>query len=424
MSTDPTIRGTETGQPAGTLRSRPFVALWGGTAASNLADGVLAAAAPLLAAALTRDPVVVSGVFVAQKLPWFLLTLVSGVLVDRVSHRLLLVTANALRCASLAALAVSLATQTARLPLLFVVMFLLGTAETVIDTAALAVLPRLVDRSALEDANGRIYSTQSILNELVGPPLGSALVAVSAVAAFASGSAFFAGAALLLLLLPRTVTPPVEDEEASRSLSGAILAGLRYFWSDRLLRAAAVMAGVSNLFSSAMAAVLVLYARDRLQLSAAAYGLFLSAEALGGILAGLAAGRMVRRLGPGPVVFASNLLPAAAYALLALTTSPWIAGIGLALQAAASTLGNVVLITLRQTAVPAALVGRVTSAYRLVALGAVPLGGLLGGLLVSGLGIVAPFVVGAVALAALALVMAPIMTTRALTAASAPRPEQ
>jgi MFS family permease len=71
--------------------------LWAGTAAANLADGMTLAAAPLRAAGLTRDPLLVSGLVVAQRLRWFLFTLISGVLVDRFDRRKLLVAANAMR---------------------------------------------------------------------------------------------------------------------------------------------------------------------------------------------------------------------------------------------------------------------------------------------------------------------------------------
>ncbi len=77
--------------------SRGFGRLWAGTAAANLADGMTLAAAPLRAAGLTRDPLLVSGLVVAQRLRWFLFTLISGVLVDRFDRRKLLAAANAMR---------------------------------------------------------------------------------------------------------------------------------------------------------------------------------------------------------------------------------------------------------------------------------------------------------------------------------------
>lgn len=402
------------GSPRPLLRT-PFARLWAATASANLADGVLAAAAPLLAASLTRDPVLVAGAFVAQKLPWFVFTLFSGVLVDRLPHRTLLSVANGLRAAALIGLTVALVLGAANLPLLYAVMFLLGTAETVIDTAAVAVLPSIVARDRLEDANGRIYSTQSVMNELAGPAVGAALFAVTAVAAFALGSAAFAAAGLLFLLLPRPAPAPRSEEP--RRILADIGEGLRWFVRDRIIVTAAVMAAVSNLFSSAMVAVLVLYATERLGLGPAAYGLLLSAGAVGGVGAGLVSGRVVRRFGAGRVIIVSNVVPAAAYALLAATSDPLVAGVALALQAGAVTWGNVVVISLRQAAVPEPLIGRVTSAYRLLALGAVPLGGWVGGLLVAAYGVTAPFVVGAGALVLLTLVVAPVLTDRTIAVA-------
>lgn len=403
------------------LSRGPFARLWAATASANLADGVLAAAAPLLAASLTRDPVLVAGAFVAQKLPWFVFTLFSGVLVDRLPHRNLLAIANTLRATALAVLIGALALDSATLPMLYVVMFVLGTAETVIDTAALAVLPSLVSRDRLEDANGRIYSTQSVMNELAGPAIGAGLFALTAVAAFALGSAAFAAAGLLFLLLPRPAPQP--ESIASRRILADIGEGLRWFVRDRIILTAAAMAAVSNLFSSAMVAVLVLYATQRLDLSPAAYGLLLSAGAVGGVAAGMVSGTVVRRFGAGWVIAASNLIPAAAYALLASTTDAYVAGVALALQAAAVTWGNVVVISLRQAAVPVSLLGRVTSAYRLLALGAVPLGGWMGGVLVAGYGLTAPFVVGAVALVALTIAVSPVLTNRNIGAAMGRVPE-
>lgn len=405
--------------PQGSLRSAPFLRLWGGTAASNLADGVLLAAAPLLAAALTRDPTLVAGTLVAQKLPWFLFSLLSGVVVDRVPHRVLLFLANGLRALALLGLCVGLWAGVESLALLYLTLFLLGTAETVVDTAALAILPTVLAKDRLEDGNGRIYSTQAVLNELVGPPLGSALFALAAVASFVAGGAGFALAALLFLGLPRAAdaTPRITEPFSGRQLLTEIGEGLRWFLGDRMIRTAAVMAAVANIFSSATLGVLVLYAQDELGVGAAGYGWLLTGEAVGGVLGGVVAGTMVRRLGAGVVVFVSNALPAVGYATLFLADGYAVAWVALAVSAFAVVLGNVVVITLRQTGVPASLVGRVTSSYRLVALGAVPLGALLGGVMASAYGVRSPFLAGAVCLLVLAVAVAPVMTTRNLVAA-------
>lgn len=396
------------------LRSRGFVQLWSGTAAANLADGITLTAAPLAAATLTRDPVLVSGLVVAQRLPWFLFSLVSGALVDRLDRRTLLVVANAVRALALGGLTAALTAGVEHIALLYASVFALGTAETVVDNAALAVLPSLVDRADLGRANGRIYATQSVLNELVGPPVGSWLFALAAAVAFGTGAAAFAVAAAVLAAVP--LRGRGEGPEP-QPLGGAIRQGFSWFWRSRLIRTVAAMAGVVNLFGAATLGVLVLVAQERLGLDSVGYGLLLSGAALGGVAGGLVAERLTRRLGSGVALFLSNLLPGLGYLGLAVTTDAVVAGILLALGSFAAMVGNVVVITLRQAAVPDHLLGRVTSAYRLIALGALPLGGLLGGALARGFGLTAPFLAGAFALTVLAFALAPVLTTRAMDGA-------
>ena len=85
----------------------------------------------------------------------------------------------------------------------------------------------------------------------------------------------------------------------------------------------------------------------------------------------------------------------------------------------AATLSQVVVSTLRQAAVPDRLLGRVTSAYRLIVLGAVPLGAAVGGLSANAFGLRSPFWMAAIGLGVAALVFAPIVTTRAVADAQA-----
>jgi MFS family permease len=396
---------------------RQFRRLWASTAASNVADGVLLAAAPLLAATLTRDPLLVSGLTVAQYLPWFLFTLASGAIVDRYDRRRLLILGNAARAGAIAALAVAVATDLRHLALLYLAVFVLGIAETIVDNAALVVLPRLVERQLLERANGRIFATQSVINTFVGPPLGSALFAVTATLAFVTGSVMFAVAAAAGALLPRRLAPDLGDRAPTSSLATDIRKGWGHFWRHRLLRTIALQAATINFFGTATGAMLVLLATGPLGLSESQYGLLLAAAAAGGVIGGLAAERVIHRIGGGPVMMLACLIPAGEYALLALTSEPLLAGAAMFVGTLAGTLSQVVVSTLRQAAVPDRLLGRVTSAYRLIVLGAVPLGAAAGGVSASVLGLRAPFWISAVGLAVAAIAFAPAVTTRAIARA-------
>ncbi len=102
--------------------------LWTASAISNLGDGVVFAAAPLLAASLTRDPVLVAGVLFAQLLPWPLFSLHAGALVDRLDRRRLMGSVDVFRAAVVGFLAIAVLLNFASIPLLYVVFFLLGTA--------------------------------------------------------------------------------------------------------------------------------------------------------------------------------------------------------------------------------------------------------------------------------------------------------
>ena len=406
----------------GLWRQPGFGKLWGAVTAANLADGVTLAAVPLAAAALTSDPALIAGTVVAQRLPWLLFSLPAGVLVDRLDRRLLLVSANLLRALALGLFAVTLEVGvdgSAGLALLYGAGFLVGSAETVADNSSIAITPALVPREHLDRANGRIFAAMPVANELVGPPVGAWLFAVAAAWAFSGSAAAFAVAGVLALALRGTFRVALPPERPRRAMRAEVAEGLRWFAGNRVVRAAALEAAGSNLLSAATGSILIVLAQDRLGLDAQGFGFFLATAAVGGILGGWLADRTVAVAGPGPTILLSMVVPAVGFAIIALTRNPLVAGGGLALGSFAAMLGNVVTHTLRQRAVPDHLLGRVTSAYRLVGLGALPIGGLLGGIVARYANVTAVFWMAAAGMLVLAALIGPILTTANLRAAEA-----
>ncbi|MCU1416414.1 MAG: transporter [Schumannella sp.] len=390
---------------------RAFPLLWGGTASANLADGITLAIAPLLAAAITRDPALVAALVVAQRLPWFLFVLFSGVIVDRFDRRLLLVLGNLVRFVALGMVTVALGMGVRELWILYIAAFLLGCAETIVDNASLAILPQLIRRDRIQDANGRIFATQSILNELVGPPLGALIFALSAVASFASGSAAFLLATVIYFLLPRRVRDAAPSAVATQSVWKSVGEGIRIFGRTPILIVMAGSAAVINFCTSGTGAILVLFAQDRLGLNDAGYGLVLAAAAIGGIPAGLVGPAIIRRVGEGPVWIGSTLAAGLGFGFAATTTSPIVVAVVWAVTNFGFTLGNIIAISVRQTAIPNEMLGRVTSVYRLLAVGVMPLGALVGGLVASRFALTAPFWVAGAGMVLLAIVTAPYIRT-------------
>ncbi|WP_329203961.1 MFS transporter [Streptomyces sp. NBC_00683] len=396
---------------------RPFTALWTSQASSNLADGVLQAAAPLLVATLTRDPLVVAGMTVVQFLPWLLATLPTGAMADRMDRRRILVAGNWLRAAGFALLALALANGWHHVALLYAAVFIAGCAETMVDNAALAIPPRLLAREELERANGRLFATQSVINTFIGPPAGAALFALAASAAFYTGAAAFALAGLAALLLPG-LRPTGKEHEHRRSnpttITQDIRSGWAHFWRHDLLSRVAFISAAINFFSAATGGLLVLLITGPYQLAMSSYGLFIAVPAAGAIAGSLLAEHVVPRIGGGPTTWLAALTPAVGYAILGLGNSTPLALAAMFAAALATSLNQIVVSILRQAAVPDELLGRVTAAYRLIVLGVVPLGALTGGLLGRSLGIRATFIAAALGLALAAIPLASRVTTQGL----------
>jgi MFS family permease len=397
---------------------RDFGRLWAAAGVSNVGDGVYATALPLLAATLTRDPFRVSLVMFAEWLPWLVFGLVSGALVDRWDRRRVMWSVDALRCAVVAALAGAVLAGWASIPLLMATGFLLGTGQTLVDTAAVSAVPALVSRdpARLDRANGRLQGTQIAAGQFAGPPGGGFLFSLASWSPFLVDALSFAASSALVGSIRHAVSSHAEAA-ARTSLRAEIRDGLRWLGRHRLLRTLAALVAVVNLLHSGTDAVLVLFANDKLGLGSVGYGLLLSGAAVGGLAGSLSAAWVGRRLGAATILVGGLLLGGVATAAAGLSSAPWVAGVLLGVSWMSTGVFNVVAGSLRQRLVPDPLLGRVVSAFRLLGYGAVPLGAVLGGVVASGFGLRAPFVLAGAVVPLAALAAIPIVNAHTVAQA-------
>jgi MFS family permease len=186
-----------------------------------------------------------------------------------------------------------------------------------------------------------------------------------------------------------------------------------------VLRATAAMVSVVNLLASGGAAVMVLFAQDKLGLDGVEFGLLFGGSAVGGLLGSLVAARVARLVGTARVAVGTMVLSALAYLVFGLSSEPWLAGVMFGLVGWLTVVFNVVLGSLRQALTPDRLLGRVISAFRLFGYGVVPLGSLLGGALARAYGLRAPFVVAGVVIPLTSLLCLPAINERTLAEARA-----
>ncbi len=393
--------------------------LWTASAISNLGDGVTLVAGPLLAATLTRDPVLVAGVAFAQRVPWLLFPLISGALVDRLDRRRVMGYVDAARTALIGALGVAVLLGWASLPLMYAIFFLMGTLETLFDNASQAIIPAVVSQDRLERANSRLYAAEIVSNQLAGPPLGGFLFGVAVAVPFLLDAGTFAAAAALILALRGRFRVSRPESAPPTTLVAEVGEGLRWLWNHRLIRTLAIMLGVFNMTFAATDAIFVLFAQDVLGLGSFGYGVLVTSGAVGGLIGSLMADRIVAWLGSGRALQASVLVSALVFTVVALSESAFVVWAVFLLVGITVVVWNVITVSFRQAVVPEDIFGRVNSVYRLLGWGGLSVGALLGGLLARSFGLTVPFWFGAVVLAIMLLVTLPLVNNRTVAEARA-----
>jgi MFS family permease len=419
--------------------------LWTTSAVSNLGDGVSTIAYPWLASAITRDPVQISLIAVATRLPWLIFTLPAGVITDRVDRRKIMVAMDTLRfaltigvafvvlagssaLASPDAIAAGTASppahQAAWLALLYVTALAFGFAEVLRDNAAQTIMPAIVEPENLEPANGRLWGAEMVMNSLAGPPIGGLLIAVAFSLPFFVDAGTFAVSAVGLLLISGSF----------RSTNGAggkvawraeISEGVRWLWRHNLLRSLAIILGVMNAMFSMALATYVLFVQEILHLDAAKFGLLMTAGAIGGAIGSVVAPRVSKAIGSGTSLFLTLAGSCLTLAVTGLVSSAAVVWAMFLIGSFLAVLWNVITVSLRQTIIPEQLLGRVNSVYRFFAWGMIPIGSFLGGVVVDvttrlfsrDLGLRMPFLLGAAAYFVVFLFALPRLTTAKIEAA-------
>jgi len=368
---------------------RDFHWIWSSSTVGNLGDGVLLAAGPLLVATVTLEPFAIAMALFLQRVPWLLFGVLAGAVIDRLDRRLLIITVNIVRALILAVLALSIALGYRDLPVIYATMFLLGTAETLADNASSTVVAVAVPRAGIGQANARIHGGRIVANQLAGPPLGAFIFGLGLAVPFGFNALCFA---LSVALISRINLPvPADTGPRTTSLRAEAAEGLRWLWGHAPVRTLAIMITVFNVTFGAAFSIWVLYATQRLGLSEVGFGLLLTARAVGGLLGAAVYQRLERHFSYAWLLRVGLVIETCTHLALALTKVAVVAGAVMALFGIHAVVWGTTSTTVRHRAVPAPLLGRVTSVYMIGSVGALALGTLLGGAIAQRWGLIAPF---------------------------------
>jgi MFS family permease len=403
----------------GLWRNPEFMKLWTSLTISSFGAQVTNLALPLTAAVLLQATPWQMGVLVAlETLPFALVSLHAGVLIDRV-RKLPIVIASAIgRGVALLAIPIAAYFGALSIEILFVVGFLCGIQNVVGGAAYQVLLARMAGRSRLVEANAKVALGETSA-ALVGPGLAGGLIQlVTAPFAILIDAMTF----LLSGLMLRRIHVPddVPDPGPRPSVTSEIHEGLKLVWNNRTLLALAWLAGSWQILHHMQVAVLILFATRELGLSAGAIGLTYAFGGMGCVLASAFAQRLSARFGVGPVIVHGLALSALGWQAFGLISGPvWLAtlllGCAMLLFDFGAVLYGINYLALRQAITPDRLMGRMTATMRFLTVAAAPLGSLAGGALATAIGLRGTLLtvgVLALALVAGAVVWSPVRRHR------------
>ncbi|HXS64552.1 MAG TPA: MFS transporter [Streptosporangiaceae bacterium] len=372
-------------------RQRKFTLLWAGQTISMTGSAVTTVGLPLAAITMLGASALQVGLLTAATYGAFILVaLPAGVVVDRLRKRRIMIWCDSMRLVIIGSVPVAAALHRLTLGQLYAVALAAGVCAVFFDVSEQSYVPSVLDPEDLTEGFGKLGASASFA-EVSGRGLASGLVAVIGAALAVTADALSYAASVTCLLLVKGDEPRPERRPAgARQFRRDIPQGLAFIARHPVLRKITACAAVGNLFIAMEIALNLLFLIRVLHMRPAVAGLATALGSLGGIAGGMLAASLARRIGSARIIWFSLLVLDAPSLVLPLAAPGWrialfIFGYGVSMFAC-SVFGASQL-AYRQSVCPPDLRGRMNAASRWITWGVLPIGGLLGGLAGSAIGI-------------------------------------
>jgi hypothetical protein len=334
-------------------------------------------------------------------------------LVDRFDPGKVMATANLVRALLTVALMMLVLTDSVSISALCAIGFAVTSAETFADGSAQSLLVRIVPQPSLERANARFVTVETLALDLAGPLTAGALFVLAPWAPFALSAVCFLVAAAVIGTVRPTAPKPAGDAPNDPPVAippdlapwASIRAGLGKLFGDRVLRVLVITVAIMAIANAATDAILVLYGTQTLGMSEAFYPTLLVAYSVGTLAAAALVGRTRSRARGGPVMMIALFGISGSMLVLGLVPGVVMALAAFGVMGLAGGTWNVLSATRRQRRTPHDMIGRVSSAFRVVAWGVTPIGAAFGGLIGEKLGVSAVYLVAGGVIALVGLVV-------------------
>ncbi|GHO88810.1 MFS transporter [Dictyobacter formicarum] len=373
---------TAVSTPLPMWRNRDYLLLWGGQVASVTGSQVSQLAFPLLILALTHSPAQAGIAAALRTIPYLLLSLPAGALLDRWNRKQVMIFCDLGRFLCMASIPLALLLGHLTIVQLYLVSLLEGILFVFFDLAEVSSLPQVVSKEQLPAASAQNIATYNIAM-LLGSPLGGLLYSAGRLFPFLADTVSYLCSVFTLLFI-RT---PFQQERTgtTRALGIEVKEGLKWLWEQRLIRSLALILCGLNLMNGGMTLICIVLSQH-VHASTVDLGVLFAVAGVAGVLGSLIAPRLKHHLSFFVITIVTLWAQAILSPLLILAPNLFWLGTILVLIFFLFPIFDVVQRSRRMELIPDALQGRINSVYRLIVFSANPVSLALTGFLLQNAG--------------------------------------
>ncbi|HXZ04318.1 MAG TPA: MFS transporter [Ktedonobacteraceae bacterium] len=363
-------------------RNRDYVLLWGGQMISALGSRVSLLAFPLFVLALTHSPAQAGLIGAMRGLPFALLILPAGALVDRWNRKRVMISCDIGRALALGSIPLALILGRLTIAQIYVVSLVEGTLFTFFSLAHIACLPHVVSKEQLPSAVAQESIIDSV-TELIGPSFGGVLYSIGRAVPFLTDAISYGASVVSLLFIQAKFQE--ERDPAPLQVWADIKEGLSWLWQQPLIRFLALLTGGMMAPVVGYSLILIVIAQSQ-HASAFTIGVIFACGGVGSIVGAFLVTPLQKRLSFGQIMIASTWIWALTWLLFAVAPNPLILGVATAVSFIIVPIFLPVQFGYRLALIPDHLQGRVNSVFRLIAFGSEPIGLAVTGILLQAFG--------------------------------------
>lgn len=379
-----------------TSLGQDFNRIWSAGLITNLADGVLRLAAPLLGLTLTRDPVLISLLSALSLLPWLFFAIPIGAIVDRIDRRIALFLGNLVRSLIGILIAFVIYRDAITIEILLLATFLWGICEVLVDTTSQAILPQVLNQDQLERGNSRLNTAEVVVAQFIGTPLSGFLYAVAISLPFFLSGIGFALAALIVAIVPfkhPQAARVVNRQEVKLNFLDEVKLGISHMYGDKRIFHLVVITTLLGFFFSLSNSITPLFIVEELGVEPRFLGLLFAVQGIGALFGSIFAPRVSQLFGRGRALAVNLVVASVPIFLIGLAPNVWFfLPLGI-ITGATISVWNILLMSVYQSLIPNELYGRIHGARRTIVWGLMPIGSVLGGVIARG-GLRLPYLIG------------------------------